>query len=188
MVVVVENGFGRTIGIDIKAQQTATMPPQKNSGNKGAKRNSSVDAKNNKFIAAFMSDVKEGGTEGVYVSRIMNRFGNGRMGVVFMDEDNRPRIVQASIRGSFRGKGKRDAYMDIGSIVIIADSGISGPSQFEIMSVLSDSDVEHLRRETDIDARIFDINNVDSAVLLSDGTMLPPDIEFAEEEVDIEKI
>jgi len=165
------------------------MPPQKNSGNRGAKRNSPVDAKNNRFISAYMSDVKAGGdaTEGVYVARILNKYGSGRMGVFYMDEENRPKLVQAIIRGSFRGKGKRDVWIDVGSIVIVATSGIGGSREYEIMSVLSDEDVKQLRKEVELDGRLFDINNVDTERLLGEGLPPPADIIF-EEEVNVDDI
>jgi len=166
------------------------MPPQKNSGNRAAKRSSPVDAKNKRFIASFMSDVKEGGlaTEGVYVARVTNKYGSGRMGVFYMDEDGRPQMVQAIIRGSFRGKGKRDVWIDIGSIVIVATSGIAGSREFEIMSVLTDDDAKQLRREAEIDPRIFDINNVDKATLLDDSAALPDIVFEKEDEVNVDAV
>jgi hypothetical protein len=162
------------------------MPPQKNSGTKASKRVSGVEAKNSRFITAFMEDIRDGEVSDVYVSRVISRLGNGRMGIIYMDSQNQPHIVQAVIRGSFRGKGKRGVWIDIGSIVIISDSGVSGSAEFEIMAVLSPEEVSHIRKDLELDPRIFDINNTDPKLLMSDQPA-PDEIVF-EEEIDIEKI
>jgi hypothetical protein len=167
------------------------MPPQKNSGRKGAKRDSGASKKNNNFNEAFMSDVAESGglpVEGVYVGRVLSSYGGGRLGVFYIDEENQPRTVQAIIRGIFRGKAKKEFWIEAGSIVIISDNHIGGSAEYEIMSVLSDDDVTELRKMVDMDGRIFDINNIDPKALL-DGTGVSHEIEFTTEEtLDVDKI
>jgi hypothetical protein len=118
------------------------------------------------------------------------------MDIFYIDSKNKPQTAQAVIRGSFRGKGKRSVWIDIGSIVVIADSGIGGSAQFEIMAVLAQDDIDTLRRETVLDPRILDITNVDKDVLKTDRLGLDGGFEFdkgeeaeeAEEEIDLDDI
>ena len=146
------------------------MPPQKNAGAKASKRVSGVQSKNARFIQSFVSDLRTGDeVTDVYISRVTARLGNGRMMVFYMDSENRPQIVQTVIRGTFRGKAKRSVWIDVGSIVVIAHSGISGSASFEIMAILSDDEIKEIRKLKTIDARIFDSNILDKDVLLSDN-------------------
>jgi hypothetical protein len=172
------------------------MPPQKNSGNKGAKRETGVSAKNNKFIQFFLDDVrKEGGVEDVHVARILKKMGNGRVQIFYVDEKSKPQTVQGVIRGSFRGKGKRSVWIEENSIVIIADSGIGGSAEFEVMAVLSPDQVRDLRKEKDIDPRILAMGVTDTEQLMSDKPLVSGEFEFdatAEDadssDIDIENI
>lgn len=169
------------------------MPPQKNSGAKASKRVSGVQAKNARFIQSFMGDIrKEGKADDVYVARVIARLGNGRMEVFYMDASSRPQTVQAVIRGSFRGKGKRSVWIDIGTIVVIADSGIAGSAEFEIMAILSADEIRDLRKEIEIDARIFELDNRDKEMLKSERQTVSDGFEFEKaeelEDDDIENI
>jgi len=172
------------------------MPPQKNAGNKGAKRETGVSVKNRKFIQSFLEDTrKEGGVDDVYVSRIIRKMGNGRVEAFFVDKTNKPRLVQAVIRGSFRGRGKRSVWIDDSAIVMIADSGIGGSAEYEVVAVLSPEDIRDLRNETPIDPRILAVEVLDTAVLLSDKPLNEGGFEFEapekkeeEEEINIDDI
>lgn len=142
------------------------MPPQKNSGNRGSKKESAVCSKNNRFVQSLLEDARAtGNVEDIYIARILKKMGNGRMEAFYIDAKGVPQTRQALIRGSFRGKGKRGVWIDVGSIVVIADSGISGSAEFEIMAVLSHDQVRDLRKEMDIDPRILAIDNTDADAL-----------------------
>lgn len=144
------------------------MPPQKNSGNHGSKKESGVSAKNRRFIQSLMEDVRtDGKVEDVYVSRVLRKMGNGRVEVFYIDSKKQPKICQVVIRGSFRGRGKHAVWIDVGSIVVIADSGIGGSAEFEIMAVLSQEQVRDLSKEMDIDRRILAVDNTDERALMS---------------------
>jgi hypothetical protein len=145
------------------------MPPQKNSGNKSVKRESGVVSKNRKFIQSFLEDVREEtNLTDVFVARIIKKMGNGRVQAFYVDNKHFPHIVQAIIRGSFRGKGKRSVWIDDNSIVILADSGIGGSAEYEIMAVLSPDEVRDLRKLKEIDPRILATNIIDTSQLMSD--------------------
>jgi hypothetical protein len=168
------------------------MPPQKNAGAKASKRVSGVQSKNSRFIQSYLDDLRcEGKADDVYIGRVIGRLGSGRMDVFYIDADSKPQTVQSVIRGSFRGKGKRSVWIDVGSIVAIAYSGISGSAEYEIMAVLSQEDLNSLRRETTIDPRILDITNVDKDVLKSDNPIPDGGFEFEtieEDEIDVDDI
>ena len=167
------------------------MPPQKNSGAKSSKRVSGVESKNARFIQAYLDDIRRNqSTENVYVARIIARLGDGRMDAFYLDENKRPQTTQVVIRGSFRSKGKRSVWIEIGSIVIIASSGIPGSAEFGIMAILSQDDLNSLKREITFDPRILDTANVDKSILKSDVVLPDGGFEFdtAEEEIDIDDI
>jgi len=166
------------------------MPPQKNTGNKGAKRETGVSMKNKRFIQSFLDDIRaEGGVADVYVSRIIRKMGKGRVEAFYVDSSQKPHTVQAVIRGSFRGKGKRSVWIDDNAIVMIADSGIGGSAEFEVVAVLSPEQLRDLRKETELDPRVIAFDVVDSEVLMSDKPLHEGGFEFdAEEEVDIDAI
>lgn len=171
------------------------MPPQKNSGNKSVKRESGVVLKNRKFIQTFLQDVREeSDVSDIHIARVIKKMGNGRMEVFYVDSKQHPHVVQAIIRGSFRGKGKRSVWIDDNSIVIIADSGIGGSAAFEIMAMLSPDEIHELKKTKEVDPRILAINVTDSAQLMSDQPLkLENGFEFdisenKEEEIDIDNV
>lgn len=142
------------------------MPPQKNSGNRGSKKGDNVCAKNRRFVQSLLSDIREeGNIEDVYVARITKKMGNGRVEAFYIDAKGHPQVKQALIRGSFRGKAKRSVWIETGSIVVIADSGIGGSAEFEIMALLSHDDIRDIRKELDIDPRILAIEITDTEAL-----------------------
>jgi hypothetical protein len=172
------------------------MPPQKNSGNKSVKRESGVVLKNRKFIQTFLQDVREeSDTSDIYVARVLKKMGNGRMEVFFVDSKQHPHVVQAIVRGSFRGKGKRSVWIDDNSVVIIADSGIGGSAAFEIMAVLSQDEIHELKKTKEVDPRILAMNLMDTAQLMSDKPLVSENgFEFdiseskQDEEIDIDNL
>lgn len=163
------------------------MHPQKNTGNKGAKRETGVSMKNRKFIQSYLDDIrKEGSVDDVYVSRIIKKMGNGRVEAFYVDDSNTPHTVQAVIRGSFRGRGKRSVWIEDNAIVMIADSGIGGSAEFEVVAVLSPEQLRDLRKEMDIDPRVIAFEVVDTQILMSDKPLNDGGFEFeAPEEPEI---
>lgn len=148
------------------------MPPQKNAGNKGAQKETGVSAKNRRFKQDFLSDLRsEGGVDSVYIARILRRMGDGRMEVFYVPKinekgDTRGKVAQALIRGSFRGKGKRSVWIDVGSFVAVAESGLGGSASLEIVAVFSPDEMRDMSREFEIDPRILAVDAVDSSQLI----------------------
>jgi hypothetical protein len=120
--------------------------------------------------------------------------GNGRVEAFYVDADKKPQTVQAVIRGSFRGKGKRSVWIEDNAIVIIADSGIGGSAEFEVVAVLSPEQLRDLRKETEIDPRVIAFEVVDSEALMSDkpinieGGFEFEDTDENEDEINIDEI
>lgn len=156
------------------------MPPQKNSGNKGAKRETGASAKNRRFLQNFMDDVRaDGGVDNVHIGRVLRRLGDGRMEVFFTEKikgnDSKGRVAQAVIRGSFRGRGKHSVWIDVGSFVAIAETGVSGPSALEIVAVLTSEQLREIGKEMPIDPRVLAVDAVDTTQLLSSKMTLNHD-------------
>lgn len=142
------------------------MPSQKNKGNRGSQSETPTTKKNNAFFDAYMSDVKkEGKVADVYVARVIRNVGNGRV-EVFYAGPRGARTEMAYIRGLFRGKGKHSVDIGVNSIVLVADTGISGSAQFEIMCLLSPDHIRELRKAVDLDSRILNFEATDGEELL----------------------
>jgi hypothetical protein len=173
------------------------MPPQKNSGAKKSSRVSGVSKKNGRFIQEFMDELQaEGNVASIHVARVTRTMGNGRVEVYFISKNPdtsevRGNLDQAIIRGSFRGRSKRDVWIDIGTIVAVADSGLKGSATLEIMAVFSQDQVRELRKDPGVDPRTFVSERVETGRI--EATLPPEDgFEFdggpPEEEVNVDSI
>jgi hypothetical protein len=177
------------------------MPPQKNNGNRGAKKETGVSAKNRRFKQNFIDDLrKEGEVANVHIARILRRMGDGRMEVFFVEKvgsnsETRGKVAQAVIRGSFRGRGKHSVWIDVGSFVAIAETGVSGSAALEIVAVFSPDEMRDIASEFDVDLRVLAVDNTDGAQLLGNKMSSSHDAgyEFGtiaeqDEELDIDDI
>ena len=163
------------------------MPPQKNSGNKKSSRVSAVSRKNGRFIQEFMEELKaEGNVDSIHVARVTRTMGNGRVEVYFITKNPetseiRGNLEQAIIRGSFRGRSRRDVWIDMGTIVAVADSGLKGSAALEIMAVFSAEQVREMRKDSGVDPRTFITACVETGRV--EATLPPEDgFEFDETE------
>ena len=149
------------------------MPPQKNAGNRSAKKESEISAKNRRFKQDFLHDLRaEGGVENVYIARVLRKMGDGRMEVFYVRPvgkagETRGVVAQAVIRGSFRGRGKRSVWIDVGSFTAVAETGLGGSIGLEIVAVFSPDEMRDISKEFDVDARVLAVDSTDGAVLLS---------------------
>lgn len=175
------------------------MPPQKNSGNKGAKRETGASAKNRRFVQNLLDDLRaEGNVEHVHVGRVLRRLGDGRMEVFYVEQSKggpKGQVAQAVIRGSFRGRGKHSVWIDVGSFIAIAETGVAGPSALEIVGVLTADQLRDLAKDTNIDPRVLMIDNTDGSQLVQNRNLVSDDSGYIfdgtipeEDEVDIDDI
>jgi hypothetical protein len=178
------------------------MPPQKNSGNKGAKSGTTgASLKNRKFVQNFLDDLRaDGVVADVHIARIIRKMGNGRMEVFYVDnakKNTKGAVTQAKIPGKFSGRGKRSVWIDVGTFVAVADSGISGSAEFEIVAVFSPDQMRDISKEFNVDPRILAVDITDAAQLtsknmqkaeLTNGYEFDAVAEEDEEDVDIDDI
>jgi hypothetical protein len=147
------------------------MPPQKNSGNKKSKKESGVVLKNQTFIRNILDDVRvDGKVDSVHIARVIRKMGNGRMEVFYIvkpdNKDPRGVVAQAVIPGRFRGRGRHAVWIDVGSIVAVADIGIPGSASLEIVAIYTSDDIRDLKNQMDIDPRVLAIDNTNADTLM----------------------
>jgi hypothetical protein len=138
---------------------------QKNSGNKGAKRRNDIgaSAKNKKEVLRVFDFIKDQGNDdpimkaGTYIAKVIRKLGNGQVLIFFVDETDKPIETRAIIRGSFRGRGKRDVWIDIGSIVVVEEN----INVYEIIALLTREQIKNLAENVFIDDRIYSDDPVD---------------------------
>lgn len=171
------------------------------SGHKAQRNGEGSKARHNReHIDDLLDDYMKGeDTKGVYVGRILRRMGSGRMEVFYIktvvdkeDEESlayydvptpkkapvvRKEAVQQIMPmvGGLRGKAKKTVWVDIDSLVMIAETGLGGTTH-EIVAVFSPAQVARYRKIfPDADERLF----------LKNGNTESPDeqggVEFTEE-------
>lgn len=146
------------------------------SGHKAQRNSEGSKARNNRcLIDDLLDDIRNGeDTHGVHVARVTKRMGSGRMEVFYLEEvvdekkqDNwmtgekakkiEERVVEQIVpmRGGLRGKGKKTVWVDLDSLVMIAETGLAGTTH-EIVAVFSPEQVARLRKlKPDMDGRYF---------------------------------
>jgi hypothetical protein len=160
------------------------------SGHKAQKNAEGGKARNNRVMGdLLLDDILNGEkTEGVYIGRILKRLGSGRMEVFYINHDHPlTRSVQQIIpmRGGLRGKGKKSVWVDIDSLVMIADTGLAGTTH-EIVSVFTEEQVRRYRKMVpDADPRLFMKSSVDVSESKEEGFEFSED---AEGEIDVDGI
>jgi len=120
------------------------------SGHRSQRNSESNKTKsNNKVVDALLDDIaNKQSTDGVFIGRIQRRLGSGRMEVFYTSNEtieHKERVVQAPIRGGMRGRGKKDVWVDVGGLVMIANSGL-GNAEWSIIAVLHDDQAARYRK------------------------------------------
>jgi hypothetical protein len=135
------------------------------SGHKAQRNSESSKARNNRTVVDdLLDDYRDkSNTDGVFVGRVLRRMGCGRMEVFysykkfneFEGEHAEDRTQIMPMCGALRGKGKKNVWIEPGSLVIVAETGLSGTTH-EIRAVFSDAHVARLRKvKPDLDERLF---------------------------------
>jgi hypothetical protein len=177
------------------------------SGHKAQRNSEGSKARNNRcLVDDLLDDIRNGeNTEGVHIARVTKRMGCGRMEVFYLEEvtdekkkDNwmtgeggkvEQRVVQRIVpmRGGLRGKGKKTVWIDLDSLVMIAETGLAGTTH-EIVAVFSPEHVARLRRlKPDMDARYF-LKGTEEITSKQDGGFEFEDHRDDDEEVDVDNI
>lgn len=130
---------------------------QGGSGHKSQKNSEGNKARNNRLKGdALIEDLMdEVSTEGILVGKVTRRLGCGRMEIAYFSDKGEAFLLQAPLRGGMRGKGKKSVWVDIGSLVMVAETELSGKTH-EIIAVMSQEQVVRYRKaKPDADARLF---------------------------------
>ena len=114
--------------------------PRNTTGGSGHKSRANsegnVTKKNRELLEAYLDDIEaEGKCEDVYVAKVVKKLGDGRVEVSYM-EGERGYTVQAVIKGSLRGKGKSQAFVDVGTLTLVSKTGLVGALAYEIIAVI----------------------------------------------------
>lgn len=149
------------------------MMPQKNTGNRGAQKKTGASAKNYRVKTQIIDDLRNGdGSADVHIARVLRRLGSGRVEVFYTKPsgkagESRGCVGQACISRSFRGRAKKSVWIDVNSFVAIAESGLGGSVELEILAVFTPDEMRDVAREFNVDPRVTAIENTDSSQLLS---------------------
>jgi hypothetical protein len=77
------------------------------------------------------------------------------MEIAHFNDHGEGSIIQAPLRGGMRGKGKKSVWVDIGSLVLIAETDLGGKTH-EIFAVMTPEQVARYRKiKPNADARLF---------------------------------
>ena len=132
------------------------MPKNTQGGNKhksGRNSESSTSKRTKRFFDDLMSDIRNSESiAGVVFGRVIGRKGDGRMEVTYYENGN-GHTINAPITGALRGKGKRDAFIDIGTIVVLTNTGLSSGVTHMITGVLTK---QQGRKVQDADPSLMD--------------------------------
>jgi hypothetical protein len=137
------------------------MPKNTQGGSKhksGCNSESSTVRKNKRFFDDLLSDVRTGeGLGDILFGRVMSRKGEGRMEVIYYDSNRNGHTCNVPITGALRGRGKRDAFIDTGTIVVLTDIGLDSGTTHKITHVLSKAQIAILRKTNPdlLDDRLF---------------------------------
>jgi len=156
------------------------------SGHKSQSNSEGSKARNNReFVDALLDDYQSGGnTDGVFVARVLKRMGSGRMEVFYIDECDKPTQRIVPMRGGLRGKGKKFVWVDIDSLVMIAETGLAGATH-EIVAVFSEAQVARFKKiGVRTDPRLFLRSNGGETTVKDEGF----EFEYGEEETKAEVV
>jgi hypothetical protein len=131
------------------------------SGHRSQRNSEGAKAKHNRcLIDDLLDDIRnDEGLTDIHIARVTKRMGNGRMEVMFFQDvgEDGTRMMQQIVpmRGGLKGRAKKTVWIDIDSIVMIAETGLAGTSH-EIVAVFLPEQVARLRTmRPDMDERLF---------------------------------
>lgn len=136
---------------------------QRNSESNKTKQNNKIG---DKMLDDLMDEAERPGSiqfDGAHVGRVSRRLGDGRMEIFYTEKETisgKERVVdkmiQAPIRGGMRGRGKKDVWIDVGSIVLFEETGLGGMATHRILSVFTPVQIARYKSIVkDADPRLF---------------------------------
>jgi hypothetical protein len=110
--------------------------------------------KSDPVIRDYIEDLRAKDTEHVHIARVLKFNGDGRVEVVYCVGE-KGIIAQVIIPGRFRGKAKYSSLVDVGSFLLIGETGVSGPASLEMMALISDEQMSKIRDVVEVDKRVL---------------------------------
>jgi hypothetical protein len=110
--------------------------------------------KSDPVIRDYIEDLRAKDTEHVHIARVLKFNGDGRVEVVYCIGE-KGIIAQVIIPGRFRGKAKYSSLVDVGSFLLIGETGVSGPASLEMMALISDEQMSKIRDVVEVDKRVL---------------------------------
>jgi len=117
---------------------------QRNSESNKTKQNNKIG---DKMLDDLMDNPLGVQLDGAFVGRIMRRLGDGRMEIFYTVKETIggkervvDKLIQAPIRGGMRGRGKKDVWVDVGSVVLFEETGLTPVQIARYKSIVTDAD------------------------------------------------
>lgn len=110
--------------------------------------------KSDPVIRNYIEDLRAKDTEHVHLARVLKFNGDGRVEIVYCIGDKGV-IAQAIIPGRFRGKAKYSSMVDVGSFLLVGETGVTGSTSLEMIALVSDDNMAKIREVVDVDKRIL---------------------------------
>jgi len=161
---------------------------QRNSESNKTKMNNKIG---DKMLDDLMDNPEGVELDGAFIGRVMRRLGDGRMEIFYTVKETIggkdrmvDKLIQAPIRGGMRGRGKKDVWIDVGSLVLFEETGLGGMATHRILSVFTEAQTARYKSI---------VPNADPRLFLKVAGVETEDaggIEFAEDdgEVDVDDI
>ena len=152
---------------------------------KHAKKMMAANGRQNKDI---VDDILNGDLdEDVHLGRVIRTIGFGKCRVFYLNKGV-PCIVEATIRNKFGGGGRKGVPIQTGSIIILADTQLAGPSRYQIISMLGQDNLHTIRKILKIDGRLLDVTLLDETTIMSVRVVADDDgYEFDTEDVETQE-
>ncbi len=166
---------------------TRNKMPRNTTGGSGHKSRANsegnVTKKNRGLIEAYLDDIeKDGECEDVFIGKVIKKLGDGRVELNYSN-GGKMLSAQAVIKGSLRGRGKSQAFIDSGTIVMFSYTGLVGSLAYEIMAVVPAIGTPLRKRFDDVVTLEFISTNAESG-----GGFEFDNIEEEDAGVDVDKI
>jgi hypothetical protein len=110
--------------------------------------------KSDPIVRNYIEDLRKDDTEHVHLARCLKRLGDGRVEVVYCIGEKGV-IAQVIIPGRFRGRAKHSSFVDVGSYLLIAETGVTGPASLEMIALISDAQIATINDVAPIDKRVL---------------------------------
>jgi hypothetical protein len=111
-------------------------------------------SKSDPVIRDYIEDLRAKDTEHVHIARVLKFNGDGRVEVVYCIGE-KGIIAQAIIPGRFRGKAKYSSLVDVGSFLLIGETGVTGSNALEMIALISDEQMAKIRDVVEVDKRVL---------------------------------